>query len=357
MRTHRYICTVHMHTCTQMHPHTMYNNAAILVLGTYVHVYAHITLIYFCFNTDLCENRGLRCDDVCKEVYGVWQCVCRSGRVLVDRRTECKNCGRVPFRQPLEKFDKTTVPGIEEIPNLIFRLNYYTHPWTVALCDTTSNKIFCGGALINNEWVLTLGSCVCSRSDYRDISAVFIDPFTSALISRGVIGATSNCRSYPVLASQALQIACHPLHRGSVQNDSVALVRIRTVSVPSVCLPSQEEINTPAVQAVTTQFFPNLAGGIVRHSAVSYRMSSSECSKGLSTSSNIVCISSTRAPCNRVGGTAIISTTRYGFRVVTALFNGHSSECRRHVLYEKHISVYPYVEWIRNTTNLHTYNE
>ena len=282
--------------------------------------------------------------------------MCRAGTVLVNRRTECQNCGRIPFRQPQENFDRATVPGIEEIPENIFRLNYYTHPWTVALCDTERNKMFCGGVLVNNEWVLTLGSCVCKHSDFRTIRAVFIDPFTAAQIARGVVGTSSNCLNYPVLSSQALQIVCHSSDKGNVQEDSIALVRIQKVpsTVSPICLPSQQDTSTLPIQAQTTQFFPEFIGGLVRLSKMSYKLEAAECSKAFSPSGHLICIGATRAPCNRVGGTAIISSSG-DHHVVTGLFNGHSSECVRHVPYEKHISVFPYLGWIRNTTSLHTY--
>lgn len=308
-------------------------------------------------HTDACETEGVTCEHQCRNIFGSWQCACRVGSTVTERRGECKTCGVIPLRQPLSDVDQSSFPALREVPPNIFRSNYLTTPWTVAFCNTSQNTLVCGGVLITSQWALTLSSCVCTRESYRGLTAVFLDPFTVASRPPGSTGAKDICLSYPALTSDALEIVCHPTATGDPLMDSVALVRLRPAPVQPACLPSATDIANPPSTGQGTHYFPNIEGGIIGRVDVSYRNSSDvACQQGLSPSSPTLCIRPTRAPCNRLGGTTMISfNLQTGYWYVTGLFNGHLSECSRQVDLEQHVSVFPYVEWVRNVTKLHNY--
>ena len=239
--------------------------------------------------------------------------------------------------------------------------NYDTAPWTISFCSQTDSKLFCGGVLINHEWVLTLGSCVCGK-DFRDLSAVFVDPFTTNQ-NPGSTGAQSNCWSYPAFSSQVLEIVCHQNYSSSSEGeDVVALVRIAKVNLASegtpfraACLPSDRDVSKPPSTAHWTMFLPSIEGGRVLRRETNILTRGSQCN-ALSTASRSVCIAPTRTPCARVGGTALVSynsAEQYWF--VTGLLNGHFSECTRRVQFEQHISVYYFLDWIREETGVRNF--
>ncbi|KAG8504984.1 Chymotrypsinogen 2, partial [Galemys pyrenaicus] len=112
-------------------------------------------------------------------------------------------------------------------------------PWQVSLQDSTGFH-FCGGSLVNENWVVTAAHCEVS---------------TSHLVVAGMFDRSSKNENVQVL--RIAQVFKHPQFNTMSLNDDIALLKLATPAhfseiVSPVCLPSAEDIFPAGSLCVTT---------------------------------------------------------------------------------------------------------
>ncbi|XP_067848566.1 coagulation factor X-like [Heptranchias perlo] len=105
-----------------------------------------------------CSAHGHTCDHFCKSQYGNYVCYCTQGYKLGEDQRSC--VPEVPY-----PCGKVLVPSSIEDTDLVLRsidgdqhCRMGEYPWQVLL--KSDGEIFCGGAIINENFVLTAAHCV-----------------------------------------------------------------------------------------------------------------------------------------------------------------------------------------------------
>ena len=134
------------------------------------------------------------------------------------RNSQC--CGRV-------NIGPKVVGGVATSPN--------EFPWTAALVPTGREKPVCGGALLNDRYVLTAANCVWFVQSPAEVQVI--------LGKHNISGSSGD-----ELRLDVSQIIIHPLFTNYVGSDDIALLKLdRVLSLPiggnliaPICLPHRD---------------------------------------------------------------------------------------------------------------------
>ena len=128
-------------------------------------------------------------------------------------------------------------------------------PWQVGLIQKDASQIYCGGALINREWVVTAAHCVL---------------FRTAASLRVVLGEHDVKTTEGIeVFTDVLSVHPHPNYDWLTANNDIALIRINPALsrfnrfISPVCLPATGDIFLPGTNCTVTGFGRLTQGGIV----------------------------------------------------------------------------------------------
>lgn len=101
------------------------------------------------------------------------------------------------------------------------------YPWAVSLKSQSNNQHFCGGTLINEQWVLTAAHCIGNKSPSNIIATV----------------GEYDLKSSPATASSAIEkIVTHPDYNDTTLDNDIALIKLSAaVSIEIITLLSSLE--------------------------------------------------------------------------------------------------------------------
>ena len=88
-------------------------------------------------------------------------------------------------------------------------------PWQVSLVDAANGKHFCGGSIINNEWILTAAHCVFKDGKLNRNIRVHMGSTSSSNMSEGIIRDCNEVIVYPGYNKESLDNDIALLHLSS----------------------------------------------------------------------------------------------------------------------------------------------
>ncbi|XP_075591411.1 uncharacterized protein LOC124492278 isoform X2 [Dermatophagoides farinae] len=197
---------------------------------------------YFCvvrLDQQLLSNRS-SIDKINITDYNDEDCVLKSvARVQINRRVDVRDfCGRVSIEQNYQTEKMEDVGKI--IGGTEARLGEF--PWMVMFWDE-KRHVFCGGALLNERWVVTAAHCF---TDVIDESTVFVK-----------LGKYDQTETEPTEVVTKIQhIIKHPHFSNETFDNDIALVKLTTHiqfndNIRPICLAT----STDEVREMNTIFF------------------------------------------------------------------------------------------------------
>uniref|UniRef100_A0A3B1JQP9 chymotrypsin n=1 Tax=Astyanax mexicanus TaxID=7994 RepID=A0A3B1JQP9_ASTMX len=181
----------------------------------------------------------------------------------------CSGCG-APAIPPVITGYARIVNGEEAVP--------HSWPWQVSLQDSTGWH-FCGGSLLNQNWVLTAAHCGVRTSHY---------------VILGEHDRSSNAEAIQTL--RIGKVIQHPSYNSNTINNDVTLIKLASTAqlntrVSPVCLPASSDDYAGGLKCVTTGW------GLTRYNAANTPPRLQQTALPLLTNSN----------CQRYWGSSITS--------------------------------------------------